>query len=205
MNTRIRKSPPERRREILEAAIRLISRHGYNGISLQDVAQEVGMTRQGILHYVGTKDGLATMVMSEFYDHTTMPSHFLASGLPGSAPDAPHFPAYLRYVVRQNVKRKDLVQVFTMMQAESLDPKHPAHEYFEHRPALIWETLSRYPWKVPPQVGTWEDCEPLQRMAMEAMDGIQLRWLRATPIDLYDEWLAFERVLFPSPLWDNCR
>ena len=42
-------------------------------------------------------------------------------------------------------------------------------------------------------------------MALEAMDGIQLRWLRSDPIDLYDEWIAFERILFPSPDWDNYR
>jgi hypothetical protein len=37
------------------------------------------------------------------------------------------------------------------------------------------------------------------------MDGIQLRWLREPPIDMYDEWLLFEGLLFPSPLWDGYR
>ena len=40
---------------------------------------------------------------------------------------------------------------------------------------------------------------------MEAMDGIQLRWLREPAIDLVDEWEAFEWMLFPSPLWDDYR
>ncbi|MFZ2748114.1 MAG: TetR/AcrR family transcriptional regulator, partial [Bifidobacterium adolescentis] len=25
------------------------------------------------------------------------------------------------------------------------------------------------------------------------------------PIDLYDEWLVFERMIFPSPVWDGYR
>lgn len=35
---RVRKSPGERRQEILDAAVRLISERGYNGTSVQDVA-----------------------------------------------------------------------------------------------------------------------------------------------------------------------
>ena len=205
VNTRTRKFPQQLEEEILRATVKLISQRGYNGISLRDVASEVGMTQQGVLHYVGNKAGLAAMVMKEFYDPTSMPGDFLASGLPGSDRDAPHFPAYLRYVVRENAKRRDLVQMFAILQAESIDPDHPAHDYFEHRPAIIWQTLSNYQWKLPPQIGTWENFKPLHRMALEAMDGIQLRWLRSDPIDLYDEWIAFERILFPSPVWDNYR
>ena len=157
VNTRTRKSPQQREEEILRATVKLISQRGYNGISLRDVASEVGMTQQGVLHYVGNKAGLAAMVMKEFYDPTSMPGDFLASGLPGSDRDAPHFPAYLRYVVRENAKRRDLVQMFAILQAESIDPDHPAHDYFEHRPAIIWQTLSNYQWKLPPQIGTWEN------------------------------------------------
>lgn len=43
------------------------------------------------------------------------------------------------------------------------------------------------------------------RQCIEAMDGIQLRWTRKPPIDLYDEWLVFERMIFPSPVWDGYR
>ena len=43
------------------------------------------------------------------------------------------------------------------------------------------------------------------RQSLEAMDGIQLRWPRKPPIDFYDEWLAFEKMLFPSPVWDSYR
>ena len=44
---------------------------------------------------------------------------------------------------------------------------------------------------------------PIVRQCIEAMDGIQLRWTRKPPIDLYDEWLVFERMIFPSPVWDG--
>lgn len=44
---RIRKSPQERREEVLDAAVQLISERGFNGISIQDVADRVGISKQG--------------------------------------------------------------------------------------------------------------------------------------------------------------
>ena len=55
------------------------------------------------------------------------------------------------------------------------------------------------------EVGGWDNMRPIVRQCIEAMDGIQLRWMRKPPIDLYDEWLAFERLIFPSPVWDGYR
>jgi len=37
------------------------------------------------------------------------------------------------------------------------------------------------------------------------MDGMQIRSFREPPIDLVEEWARYERVLFPSPLWDGYR
>ena len=58
---RIRKSPQERRAEVLDAAVQLISERGYNGISIQDVADRVGISKQGVLRYVGNKDNSITV------------------------------------------------------------------------------------------------------------------------------------------------
>ena len=65
---RVRKSPGERRREILDAAVRLISERGYNGTSVQDVADAVGVTKQGVLRYFPSKDNLLAAVYHENYN-----------------------------------------------------------------------------------------------------------------------------------------
>ena len=203
---RIRKNPVERREEIVEAATRLVSERGFNGISLKDVADEVGMSQPGLLHYVGTKEGLLSMLVTDSYDTTGTPEDFLKSGLPGSDPEAPSFPSYLRFLVRHNASRRMMVQMYMILQTESLNPDHPMHEYFGNRPDSVWEYYSRFPWRIPSQMGSWDEgMRPVVRQCIEAMDGIQLRWLRKPPIDMYDEWLAFERIIFPSPIWDLYR
>ena len=47
---RVRKSPEERKREIIAAAGKLIGEKGYYGTSLKDIADAIGMSQPGLLH-----------------------------------------------------------------------------------------------------------------------------------------------------------
>ena len=143
---RTRKSPQERRAEVLDAAVQLISERGFNGISIQDVADRVGISKQGVLRYVENKDKMLALVYDEYYGQTGTPEDFFSSGMPGSDPSAPHFPAYLRYLVKHNSRRRMMVQLFTVLSAESLNPDHPLHDEFMERMDNIWAHYSRYPW-----------------------------------------------------------
>lgn len=204
-SSRVRKTPEERRNEILEASIDLIARKGFNGIKLSEVAQAVGISSPGLLHYVGNKDGLLSEIITSEYDAQGTPEDFLTSGLPGSNPNNPAFPAYYRYLVQFNAKRRKLVQLYVVLESESFSEEHPLHSYFMNRPSSVWEKYSGYSWKIPPVYGGWENMRFLVRQTIEALDGIQLRWLRKPPIDMYGEWLSFEKLLFPSPVWDGYR
>ncbi len=95
---RTRKSPQERRAEVLDAAVQLISERGFNGISIQDVADRVGISKQGVLRYVENKDKMLALVYDEYYGQTGTPEDFFSSGIPGATHCA-HFPAYLHYLV----------------------------------------------------------------------------------------------------------
>ena len=202
---RVRKSPEERKAEIVAAAVKLIGEKGFYGTSLKDIADEIGMSQPGLLHYIGHKENLLSMLVTDNYDAYGTPRDFMESGLPGSDPNGMSFPAYLRFLVRYNAKRQSLLQLYMVLESEGFSPEHPLHDYFEERPNLVWEHYSEYQWNIPPEVGGWRNMRPTVRMCLEAMDGIQLRWMRKPPIDLYDEWLLFERIIFPSPVWDNYR
>ena len=140
---RTRKSPQERRAEVLDAAVQLISERGFNGISIQDVADRVGISKQGVLRYVENKDKMLALVYDEYYGQTGTPEDFFSSGMPGSDPSAPHFPAYLRYLVKHNSRRRMMVQLFTVLSAESPNPDHPLHDEFMGR----MEDICAKPWK----------------------------------------------------------
>ena len=51
-------------REICRIAARLFFEKGYDGASMQDIAQAVGLTKAGLYHHVGSKDRLLFEIMN---------------------------------------------------------------------------------------------------------------------------------------------
>lgn len=131
---RIRKSPEERKREIIAAAGKSIGEKGYYGTSLKDIADAIGMSQPGLLHYIGNKERLLSLLVTDSYDQQGTPADFAKSGLPGSDSDGMLFPAYLRFLVRYNAQRRSLLQLYMVLETESFNADHPLHEYFENRP-----------------------------------------------------------------------
>jgi len=57
----------ERRRQIVEATIRTIAQHGITGATLDRIAEEAGMSRGHIRHFVGNRDALLVETTRRFY------------------------------------------------------------------------------------------------------------------------------------------
>src|SRR5690606_34890934 len=53
----------EKREEILRLALEVLAREGYRGTTIRDVADAVGLSQTGLLHYFGSKDELLTAVL----------------------------------------------------------------------------------------------------------------------------------------------
>lgn len=62
MNSRLSTGSPKLRR-ILERAARLIYEKGYEGTSMQDIADACGLTKAGLYHHVPTKEALLLAIM----------------------------------------------------------------------------------------------------------------------------------------------
>ena len=206
---RVRLSAEERREQIVTVATELVARHGFNGLSLQEVADGVGITQAGLLHYIGTKNGLLELLLDSRYDRQGTPQDFLDSGdAAATHPDGISLPAYFRYLVSFNQARPQLMELYMTLGLEATDPEHPAHDYFIDRPNQVWEYYSNFTWRLPPAIqeaGGWETMRPLVEMTLEAMDGAQIRYFRRPAINLVEEWTRWEPLLFPSPLWDDYR
>lgn len=55
----------ERRRQILEAAVRAFARKGYHGCRVSDVAREAGVAYGLVYHYYGSKEALLDAIFKE--------------------------------------------------------------------------------------------------------------------------------------------
>jgi AcrR family transcriptional regulator len=61
--------PPKRRdREVIEAAAKVFYRRGYADASVQDIADELGILKGSLYHYIDTKEDLLYRLLSETHD-----------------------------------------------------------------------------------------------------------------------------------------
>jgi AcrR family transcriptional regulator len=56
--------PKQRRRALLETAARVICERGYEGASIQDIADACGLTKAGLYHHIRSKEHLLLEIMN---------------------------------------------------------------------------------------------------------------------------------------------
>ncbi|MFE6160984.1 TetR/AcrR family transcriptional regulator [Streptomyces sp. NPDC056486] len=161
----IRARSEERRAEILRAAFEVIAERGYRGASLGAVAERVGLTQQGLLHYFPTKDALLVAVLEARDQWDAVPSNEIRLDLLGS-------------LVEYNAMRPGIIQTFSALLGESVTDGHPARAYFTERYGSVREKFAavlrvEYGERLPGGL-TPEAAAPL---LVAVMDGLQYQWL----------------------------
>ena len=68
INQRKRLSPAQRRKQVAQEAVTLITQYGSYGFPMQALADAVGMTLPGLNHYVKNREELLSLVIETFYD-----------------------------------------------------------------------------------------------------------------------------------------
>ncbi|GAA3991130.1 TetR/AcrR family transcriptional regulator [Streptomyces plumbiresistens] len=163
MSARVRSE--ERRAAIVTAALEVIAERGYRGASLAAVAERVGLTQQGLLHYFPTKDALLVAVLEERDRWDAVPAGQWRTDL-------------LAQLVEYNAMRPGIVQTFSALLGESVTEGHPARGYFTERYAQVRASMARvlraeYGDRLPNGL-TPERTAPL---LVAVMDGLQYQWL----------------------------
>lgn len=175
---RRRLRPEQRRAEILEATLTLLAERGYRGLTMAEVAKALDITVQAVLHYFPSKNALLLGVLEwrdEVDIHTVAPS------------DRPVLTAaeYVEVVgrlVQRNARRPELIRLYTVLSAESLNPAHPAHDFFADRWKRAIATLAEL------ADGWHPDPDQLALQTVCFLDGLQLNWLRDPEIDMVRQW-----------------
>ncbi|MFE3139507.1 TetR/AcrR family transcriptional regulator [Streptomyces scopuliridis] len=159
----------ERRAEILRATLEVIAERGYRGTTLGAVAERIGLTQQGLLHYFPTKEALLVAVLEERDQWDTGGG---GGGRRGWRLEL------MTSLVEYNAMRPGIVQTFSALLGESVTEDHPAREFFIRRydqvrgemaDVLRDEFGDRLPGGLTP-----ERAAPL---LTAVMDGLQYQWL----------------------------
>ena len=194
---RTRLPAAQRRRQILDVTTRLIGERGFWALSMQDVADACGLTVPGLLHHVGSKDGLLVAVL-DHRDEEDFRSLARQLGVDledwrGPWPGQVSLPQACEALVRRNATQPEIVRLYSVLQAESLTPDHPAFTYFAERQQRALAGFAALAEDLTP------DPMSLARQVMAMMDGLQIQWLRdPETTDLVAEWEKIARKLFGS-------
>jgi AcrR family transcriptional regulator len=173
-----------RRAEILRTALEAFAERGFQGSSLRDIADAVGLSPAGILHHFATKEALLAAVLAEKDAESV--SHF----------DGAHGLGVLealRGVVETNLAQPGLIRLFTTLSAEAINEEHPAHEYFQLRYAgareLIADGLRQG--QQDGDVSSTIDVTMAASLLIAIMDGLQMQWLLNEGFDMLAAFDAF--------------
>ncbi|WP_169581355.1 TetR/AcrR family transcriptional regulator [Microbacterium thalassium] len=178
------RSRPEtlaRRRDILDAATEIFGAKGFTGGTLQEIADQVGMTHAGILHHFGSKDALLLEVL-QHRDETDV-----ADLEEQHIPDGMELFRHLVRTAFANADRPGIVQAYAVLSAESVTDGHPGREFFQKRyETLRGEVAHAFAVACAERGITEPDTVAYASTSILAvMDGLQVQWLLdPTALDL---------------------
>ncbi|MFJ4297721.1 TetR/AcrR family transcriptional regulator [Curtobacterium sp. NPDC089689] len=158
-----------KREEILTIALDLVAVNGFRRTSIKDIADAVGLTQAGLLHYFDSKDELWVEVLKrrdaidDAHDwQASDPAQLLAA------------------VVRHNAEVPGLVQMFVNLSAAAAtDPEHAAHDYFQQRYETTRAEMTRQFREMQAEGRLRADVDPeaLTSVMLAVSDGMQIQWL----------------------------
>lgn len=205
-SVRRRKSGDERRQEIIREATKVIAERGFYGASLQEIADGIGITQAGMLRHVKNKNELLLLVLGQFEsDNPTqacvdaLVKNYRETGEPQC------FPIIYRTSVKQALDNPRLTQLYLVLRAEAMDPRHPAHDYFAQRGLKGRQSVADIAWNVPQRYRDPKAIVDLHLTMGSALDGLQMRWLGEDDFDLEHHWKICEDFFYPLPEWEGCR
>ncbi len=164
---------------VLDVASRLFAAAGFHGTSINDVAQQAGLSTAGLLHHFPSKRHLLAAVLAQ-RDSDDARALELTGGA-GAGVQAGVWELLERMVdvARLNSTRHGMVKLYAMLSGEAVDPAHPAHDWLRgHLVGLVGDLAAAFEaGKVAGTVRPDAPSHSLARLVVAALDGLQVQWL----------------------------
>lgn len=160
-----------RREQVLEAALTAFAARGYRGASLASIAGDVRISQPGLLHHFPSKQHLLVRVLEHYENRNA--ERIAAATANASLADA------LIDLARHHEANPEFIRLFVVLAAESVDPDHPAHDWFVDRYRRIRAMLHAQV-ELEQRLGrmtTAVDAATITHLIMAVLDGLELQHL----------------------------
>ncbi len=158
-----------KREEILDLALELFARKGYDRVSVREIAREAGLSQAGLLHHFSTKEELFLEVLRRRDDRDGDPVQHRHH----------HSVEHLISAVTHNAGEPGLVRLFVSMSAESAVSTSEVRDWFEGRYEWLLDEVARdvRDHQARGEIRSDLDAEDVASILVAAADGLQLQWL----------------------------
>ena len=188
----------DRRKEILREATRLFGAYGYRGTSLAVIAEAVGLSEPGLLHYYPSKEELLQGVLEyrdlqgeEKYENLLQAGELQLTDVMEA----------IKGLVAENQTKETIVRLFTVLVGESVRADHPSHDYFVNRYKYARQRyIEVFTYFVESgQLKPNTNIEHLATFFIAMMDGLQIQWLLDPKnVNMADTFAAFLEIVVDS-------
>ncbi|WP_243229576.1 TetR/AcrR family transcriptional regulator [Microbacterium sp. CIAB417] len=178
-----------KREEILTTALDVVAAHGYRRASVRELAEAVGLSAAGLLHYFDSKEELFTAILRKRDEHDQQ-----TYGSEDADIDM------LLTVIRHNATVPGLVQLYAQLAVEAVDPEHPAHAFFRERTEALQEQFRAAVVRAQEDGEIRADLDPawVATSVQALSDGLQSLWLLDPGIDMAAHIEKFLDALRPG-------
>lgn len=168
-----------KRAEILDAALDIVERSGYTNATVRELADAVGLSQNGLLHYFGSKAALFTEIIRHGDELG------LAAMGRGDTPISTLREALVE-MTRTNLDRDGFAELNHRLAAEATDPGHESHAYIAYRQATQVRLVAQSFRELKAQGRLRPDADPdkLALMVWGLIDGLTGRRLLDPGLDV---------------------
>lgn len=169
-----------KRAEILDAALDVIEKEGYTAATVKELAEAVGLSQNGLLHYFGSKDALFAEILrrrdelAEIEIDTQRPG--FAQGIVEDLLNA----------VDVETSSPGLTQLALRVTGEATEPEHLAHDFvrdrYESVRTVVREAIIELQGEG--RLAAEVDAEAVAALVFAAWDGLRIQWMYDKSIDV---------------------
>jgi AcrR family transcriptional regulator len=138
-----------RREAILDAAVERFKEGGYHRTSMQNIADDVGLTPHGLLHHFASKKALLFAVAEKRFDLLSAVALSQVDPSYGPHPDRIRYQdaasvfALLLEVTEHIAAEPGLIELFVLVSAQASDPESPEHRLYADRYEQIIHAIAQ--------------------------------------------------------------
>jgi len=169
-----------KRAEILDVALEVIARSGYSGATVKELADAVGLSQNGLLHYFGSKDALFAEILRRRDEVAQAEVEFESEDFADTLVDR------VLSAVDVELSSPGMAQLALRVTGEATEPDHLAHEYLRERYAnirvVVEEAVRRF--QDDGRVSRDVDAVAVAALIYASWDGLMTQWMYDNTVDV---------------------